>query len=79
MLVDKMDQEIKVGMYVIKPWNGEFDLGRVTKVTDKTFTYEYKGTGFYKGKTMTSVCKIPWHCLVVPEILANYWSVLEGV
>lgn len=79
MLKDKMDQEIKVGIYVVKPWDGCFDLGRVIKVTDKTFTYEYKGAAWQNGKICTSVCKVPWNCLVVPEILANYWTILDGV
>lgn len=79
MLKDKMGQEIKVGMYIIKPWDGCFDIGRVVKVTEKTFSYEYKGEAWQKGRTCTSVCKVPERCLAVPEILANYWSILDGV
>lgn len=80
MLKDKMGQEIKVGMFVIKPWDGSFDLGRVTKVTEHTFTYEYMYENYKKEKKLiSSVCKVPTRCLVVPEIIANYWTILDGV
>jgi hypothetical protein len=80
MLKDKMGQEIKVGMFIIKPWDGCFDIGRVIKVTEKTFTYEYMYVNYKKEKQrMESVCKVPDRCLAVPEILANYWSILDGV
>lgn len=74
MLVDKMEQKIEVGQWVIKPWDGTFDLGKVVKVTDHTFTYEYID---WRGNKATSICKVPDRCLVIPEILANYWSVLK--
>lgn len=74
ILKDKMGQEIKEGMWVIKPWEGTFDVGRVVKVTESTFTYTRKN---WQGKEVTSVCKVPWRCLVVPEILANYWDILK--
>lgn len=79
MLKDKMGQEIKVGMFIIKPWDGCFDLGRVIKVTEHTFTYEYKRASWQNGKILTSVCKVPERCLAVPEIIANYWTILDGV
>lgn len=80
MLKDKLGQEILVGMYVIKPWDGCFDLGRVVKVNEKTFVYEEKYIDYNNvPRTRKSTCKVPWNCLAVPEILANYWSVLEGV
>ena len=78
MIVDKFGQVINVGDFIIKPWGGCFDVGRVIKVTEHTFTYEYKGEGWHAGKTLTSVCKVPERCLVVPPIVANYWSVLDG-
>ena len=67
MLKDKMGQEIKVGMFIIKPWDGCFDIGRVIKVTEKTFTYEYMYVNYKKEKQrMESVCKVPDRCLAVP-------------
>jgi hypothetical protein len=77
MLTDKLGQEITVGMYVIKPWNGVFDLGRVIKVGEDRFTYEYRVEHFTSGRTIQSVCKVPNRCLVIPEIMANYWSILD--
>ena len=75
MLTDKLGQEITVGMYVIKPWDGTFDLGRVIKVGEDRFTYEYHNE--HCGGTVQSVCKVPNRCLVIPEIMANYWSILD--
>ena len=75
MLVDRLGQEIEVGMWVIKPWDGTFDLGKVIKINAKTFEYEYiSGFG---PKVCTSVCKVPERCLVVPHIVANYWTALK--
>jgi hypothetical protein len=76
MLTDKLGQEITVGMYVIKPWDGVFDLGRVIKVGEDRFTYEYHNE-YHAGRMMQSVCKVPDRCLAVPEILVNYWSILD--
>ena len=67
MLSDKMGQEIEVGMWIIKPWDGTFDIGRVIKTTKHTFTFEYEN---WNGKLITSVCKVPERCLAVPEILS---------
>lgn len=73
MLFDKMNQEIEVGMWIIKPWDGTFDIGRVVKTTAQTFTYEHD----IGGRMYTSVCRVPGRCLAIPEILANYWEVLK--
>lgn len=75
MLVDKLGQEIEVGMWVIKPWNGVFHLGKVIKVNNRTFEYEYISEG--SPRVYTSVCKVPDRCLVVPHIVANYWTALK--
>lgn len=72
-LVDKLGQEIVAGMWVIKPEDMSFILGRVTEVKAHTFKYEYERW----GRTYNTICKIPNRCLVVPEIIANYWSILK--
>ena len=78
MLKDKMGQEIEVGLWVIKPWNGSFDLGKVIKVTEHTFTYEGNYTDYQgRHRTRNSICKVPERCLVVPDIVANFWSILQ--
>ncbi len=71
---DKMGQEIEVGMWVIKPWDKCFDLGKVVELTSQGFKYEYTD---WRGRKATSLCKVPERCLAVPEILANYWEILK--
>lgn len=74
-LVDKLGQEIVAGMWVIKPEDMSFVVGRVVDVKQHTFTYEY--TYSPSGRVYKSLCKIPNRCLVVPEIVANYWTALK--
>lgn len=78
VMVDKLDQKIEVGQWVIKPWDKSFVVGKITEVGNGTFKYEYTERDYHgNAKTYSSLCKVPWRCLVVPEIVANYWQVLK--
>lgn len=71
-LKDKMGQEIEVGMWVIRgrTWGrstSTVEFGKVTKVSETKNWISIDGR----------LCKNPQLTIVVPDIVANFWSILK--
>jgi hypothetical protein len=79
MLKDQLGQEIKVGTILIRPelYNkaARFRVVKVVELTDKSFKYV---TLLPRKNAQVRLCRMANCCLVVPEIIMNYWSILEG-
>lgn len=79
MLKDQLGQEIKVGTILIRPElvfrAARFRVVKVVELTNSHFKYV---TLLPRKSEQVRLCRMPGECLVVPEIIMNYWSILEG-
>lgn len=80
---DKFGQEFELGSWVLRPepWGSgaRIVIYRVCRLTGKSAwlcSPEDYGNSV-KEDVRGSLCKIPERCIIVPEIVANYWSVLK--
>tara|TARA_R110000744_G_C19371770_1_gene563203 strand:- start:57708 stop:57920 length:213 start_codon:yes stop_codon:yes gene_type:complete len=70
MLKDKMGQDISVGMWIIRgrrygASSASVEFGKVTKMNEQYIWIDDRQ------------CRHPHLCIVVPDIVANYWSILK--
>lgn len=69
---DKMGQEIEVGMWIIRGRNygrstSTVEFGKVTEILPSKKWIKIDGR----------ICKNPQLTIVVPDIVANFWSILK--
>ena len=75
---DKLGQMLEVGLWVVRPvgWGSSgnaLEVVKIEEIVSQGFKYAAK---LRNGNQIISLCKIPERCIVVPEIVANYWEIL---